>query len=613
MAKKEKTERFEKVAGARSEKIKDLLRLLGNCANKNNYSYTDDEVIEVFRSIEDSLNGAKKKYDVFGEKSLNENFRAEFESGYTWIAGFLRSVRRFPKKSALIYPAEGRIWSYEALNCEANRLANAMRKNGVKKGDRVMYRMGSLPEFTFIYIACQKIGAAGVPIDMGLSPEQTAAALDSARPEIFFYENNGDAELALTLSVYKPALLVIADFPKDAKIPAGHITYEELTRKESSGEPQTDALSIYDETTLFYTSGTTGRHKCVPVTSINEVLSAHDMMMYLKVQSGDIMMTLSPWAHRGGLHCGGPSTALYVGAVLIVQGKADIAECLKYIERYKVTFVSGMPHRFKELADLQEAEDRNLGSLTRIISVGGAMGRSECLRCQRVISPNLYNGYGTTETFWNTILSPEELPFYSESAGRACADDDVRIVELSEEREAEPDETVPTDGKTCGEIIIKSYSKSSGYYAYNNASGGSRYYKGYLYTGDIGTWDENGIITVAGRNDDMIICGGEKIYPDEVEAVLTAHPKVSDCIVTSVTDENGEELIAAYIVRSEKGLDAEELDKYCRQSRPLANGKHPRLYRFKKVLPKTANGKKQHKKAKQMAINDFKNGMFYRV
>lgn len=613
MASEQKKDRFKKITAARAEKINDMLRLIGNCANKNNYSYSDSEVLRIFDEIEKNLNEAKQKYEVFRRGNLNETFRTEFEKSFTWIEGFMRNVRRAPDKKAVICPDTGEIWSYSELNSEINKCANAMLKMGVKHGDRVMYQMGNCPEFVFIYAACQKIGAVGCPVNMLISPMQTAAIINFTEPAVFFYENNGDTELAVNIAAHKTKLVVV-NFPQDKRVLDAHITYEEITQKCSEDNPKTDYIpNIYDETTLFYTSGTSGNQKCVPVTSINEVLSTQDVMHQLCVNSEDRMLTLSRWAHRGGLHCGGPATALYSGATLISVNEASNAAYLEYAEKYKITLISGSPSAFKALAAEQEKYERNLAALKRIISTGSMLTEEESMILKRFISPNIYNGYGTTETFYNTILSPNQQPFYAGTVGTACIADEIRIVKLHNNRDAQPDELVPYDGETQGEIIIKSCTKSAGYYKSNSVEGGSRYYKGYLYTRDIGTWNEDGIITVVGRNDDMMVCGGEKIYPDEIENFLCRNPKVADCIVTSAADKNGEDVVVAYVVKADRTLEADELDEYCLESSELSDNIRPRFYRFKKVLPKTENGKKQHKKAKQMAANDMKKGMLHYV
>ncbi len=610
MSDNSKKERFKKIVAARINKIDNMLRLIGNCSSKNNYSYTDDDVAELFSSIERSVENAKSRYEFFSLQSEREKSKYDFEKEYTWAAGFMRNVTECPNRSALICPRTGEIWNYRELSNEVNRLANAMIAVGIERGDKVMYQLGNCPEFVFVYAACRKIGVLGCPIHTNIAPANTAAIISSVEPKIFFYENSGDTELALTMTKCTPQLVVV-NFDNSKKTLAGHTLYEDFIEDYDTSDPalSTDK-TIFDETTLFFTSGTTGRQKCVPVSDINEVMSVRDLSAYLGITKSDIMLTLSPWSHRGGLHCGGPAAALYIGATLLAADTAQYSHILEYVEKYRVSFISGMPSGFNALTRAQLSENRNLAALKKIISIGSALSKEECIAFQKTLCTQIYNGYGTTETFLNTILTPDKAAFYPGSVGEACGDD-VRIVNIYDDREAEPDDVVPKDNQSKGEIIIKSCSKSSGYYK-SDSNSGSKYYKGFLYTRDIGVWDENGIITVAGRNDDMIICGDEKIYPEEIEEILIQHPKVEDCIVTSVID-GGRELIAAYVIKSDSTLSPEELYEYCRKSLLISYNKIPVLYRFKRTLPYTPNGKKQHNKMKQMAANDIKNNMFYSV
>ncbi len=610
MASERKHERFKKIAAARAEKINDMLRLLGNCANKGNYSYSDEEAEAIFSSIEENLLEAKQKYEIFRSRGRNNIFMAEFEKGFSWIEGFMRNVRRAPDKTALICADSGRIYTYAQANAQINKCANALLAAGVKRGDTILYQMGNCPEFVFIYAACKKVGAAGCPISMRVQPSRTASIIDFIKPAVFFYRDDGGIELAVNAAAHSPKLVVV-NFPENKRALKNHATYEEFTDAETCEPPQVPA-DIYAESTLFYTSGTAGSQKCVPVTELNEVMSTQEVMRLLSINSDDIMLNLSRWAHRGGLHCCGPATALYSGAAVIAADEPSAAKCLEYIERYKITLISGSPPSFRALSLKQRKAEKNLASLKRVISVGSILSAEESLQIRRFLSPKVYNGYGTTETFINTILTPEKQQFFPGTAGTVCTDDEVRVVKIHETRDASPDELVPRDNVTHGEIIVKSCSKSAGYYK-NNPTGGSRYNGGYLYTRDIGTWNGDGIITVVGRRDDMIVCGGEKIYPDEIESFLCRHPKIEDCIVTSVSGENGAEEIAAYVVRADSSLEAEEIDKYCRESRELDDNIRPRFYKFKKVLPKTHNEKKQHRKARQMASSDMKKGTFISV
>jgi acyl-CoA synthetase (AMP-forming)/AMP-acid ligase II len=245
--------------------------------------------------------------------------------------------------------------------------------------------------------------------------------------------------------------------------------------------------------------------------------------------------------------------------------------------------------------------------------MGSPLERSACIRYQKVLTPNIYNGYGTTETFWNTFLRPFDLPENAGTAGASCVDDDVRVVKIYDDHRAEPEDLAPTDNIEVGEVIISSPAKSPYYYANNAKETEQKYYKGFIYTNDLATWDENQFITIVGRKDDMIISSGENIYPTEVEAVLNTHPKVKDCIVTSVPDKVRGQIVTAYIVRSDETLTPEELDDFCKDSPYIANFKRPRFYRFVAQIPFNSTGKKLHVKIKEDALNDLKNGLLYRV
>ena len=195
----------------------------------------------------------------------------------------------------------------------------------------------------------------------------------------------------------------------------------------------------------------------------------------------------------------------------------------------------------------------------------------------------------------------------------SCVDDDVRVVKIYEDHHAAPDELAAMDGIEVGEVIICSPAKSPYKYANNVGETDRKYANGFIYTNDLATWDKNQFITIVGRKDDMIISSGENIYPTEVEAVLNMHPKVKDCIVTSVPDKMRGQMVTAYIVRDDLTLTPEELDEYCKESPNIANFKRPRFYRFVAQIPFNATGKKLHVKIKETALDDLRNGLLYRV
>ena len=541
-----------------------------------------------------------------------DNLKTIFESRYTWIEGFMRNVRRYGGKLAMINPDDGRQWTYTEMNEECNRLSNALIADGLQKADVIMLQLINCPEFAFGYLAAHKSHAVCCPVNFRLKPGELAFNIDDSKPmAIIFNEvNKADILEALKITKHQPKKLIVVGGASDGKV----TSYADYVRDASVEEPVFDYdYNIYDETTRLYTSGTTGFPKAVPLTSINEVLSAHDVMIHFPMNYKDVTMNTTPWFHRGGLHCAGPCPAFYAGATIVIMGKFNAELTLKYVDHYKITFIVGVPTVLEELADNQERKGYNISTLKGIVTMGSPLERSACIRYQHVLTPNIFNGYGTTETFWNTFLRPFDLPENAGTAGASCVDDDVRVVKIYEDHRATPDDLAAMDGIEVGEVIICSPAKSPYSYANNVGETDRKYANGFIYTNDLATWDKNQFITIVGRKDDMIISSGENIYPTEVEAVLNMHPKVKDCIVTSVPDKMRGQIVTAYVVRDDMSLTPEELDSYCKESPNIANFKRPRFYRFVAQIPFNATGKKLHVKIKETALEDLKNGLLYRV
>lgn len=615
MATETKRERFERISEARREKVLDAVRLLENCSNKSNYDYKLDEIESIFADIEEALAEAKSKFTGNEKQRGIKTFIKGFQEEYTWLSGFMRNVDRFADKEALVNPSSGQSWTYKELNAEANKFADAILKAGLKKGDVVMFQLLNCPEFVFAYLACHKAGTVSCPINFRLSSGEIAVTIEDSKPKIFIYEamNSEVVEQALKLSKYKPETVIMVDSSKTEPID-GAVTYSEFVKDASTENPQLDwKLSTYDETSRLYTSGTTGRPKGVCLTSINEVLSAHDVMIHFPLSSDDKTMNTTPWFHRGGLHSGGVTPTLYAGGTVVILKKFDAAETLRRIEKLKLTFIIGVPNVLELLTDAQTKNNFDLSSLNGIVTMGAPLERAACMRYQEVLTPRIFNGYGTTETFWNTFLRPTELPDMAGTAGRSCTDDDVRVVKVFDDRNAMPDELADMDGREVGEVIIKSYAKASYFYYRNDEESERKFSNGFMYTGDLGTWDKNRFVSIVGRKDDMIISGGENIYPVQVEEALNTHPKVVDCIVTSVPDKTRGEIVTAYVVRADETLTVGELEQFCKNSPMIANYKRPRYYRFVSEIPLNATGKKLHYKMKEIARGDLRNGLLVRV
>ena len=539
-------------------------------------------------------------------------FKEVFERYYTWLEGYMRNVRRFADKPAMIDPDTDRTWTYSGLDRTCNQLSRALHADGTGHGNVIMLMLGNCPEFAFSYVAAQKNGSVCCPVNFRISAGELAFCIDDSRPTVLLYgaEFRDSVLQALELASHRPARLVIVNGPGTED----SISFEDYIagRDTAPIEPGFE-YSTFDETSRLYTSGTTGRPKAVPMTSINEVLSAHDVMIHFPMSYRDVTVNTTPWFHRGGLHCAGPCPAFYAGATIVILRKFDAATTLRYVARYGITFIVGVPTVLEALADIQEKQGLDISCLKGIVTMGSPLEREACIRYQRVLTPNIFNGYGTTETFWNTFLRPFDLPSNAGTAGASCVDDDVRVVKIFEDRRAEPDELAATDGTEVGEVIICSPAKSPYLYSNNPDQTDEKYHNGFLYTHDLATWDKNQFITIIGRMDDMIISSGENIYPTEIESVLNKHEKVKDCMVTSVPDKIRGQIVTAYIVRSDDSLTCEEMDEYCKQSPEVANFKRPRYYRFVSQIPFNATGKKLHVKMKEIALEDLKNGLLYRV
>jgi long-chain acyl-CoA synthetase len=183
------------------------------------------------------------------------------------------------------------------------------------------------------------------------------------------------------------------------------------------------------------------------------------------------------------------------------------------------------------------------------------------------------------------------------------------VVMVYPDRLAEPEDVVARDGQAVGEVIIRSPGKCSCAYINRENEAKAKYYKGWLYIGDLATWNDKEFVTIVGRKDDMIISGGENIQPVQVEEVINENPKVKDCVVTSVPDKKWGELVVAYVVKNDPSLTVSELDGFCKEHPMLASFKRPRYYRFADALHMTATGKKIHYKIKQKAKEEMAEGL----
>ena len=540
-------------------------------------------------------------------------FRGVFERDFGYLAGVSRNAGRYADRLALSEAEGERVWTYAGLWRDVERLAGALAARGVRPGQTVVFQLFNGPEFALTWLAAMRLGAVATPINFRLSAGETAHVIDDSLPAAFIFdaELGSQAREALELASHSPAWTAVVG--ED---------FDQMLIGDAAPPPPPDR-DIYGETTRLYTSGTTGLPKGVSLNDAVEVMSAHDVIMHFPLAPDDVTLNMTPWFHRGGLYSGGPNPVFYVGAAAVSLRAFDPAKVLDLVAARRLTFLVGAPTNLAMLAEEQRRGPRDLASLRGIVTMGAPLEREACLLYQEVLTPRIFNGYGTTESFWNTFLRPADLPRHAGSAGRACTDDDVVVARAASDG-ADPADPVARDGKEVGEVVVRTPKAG---YAYVNQpeEQAARFRAGWFHTGDLATWDEEGFVTIVGRGDDMLISGGENVHPVQVEEVLNEHLRVADSCVVGLPDERWGELIVAYVVPSGASasdaapdgspvasLTIADLDAHCREHPMLADYKRPRAYRIVDSLPMTATGKKVHFRVAEMAVDDDAAGLLER-
>ncbi|WP_245988495.1 class I adenylate-forming enzyme family protein [Flexivirga caeni] len=519
-------------------------------------------------------------------------YREVFERTFTFTRGFRRNVSRYAHRLALHDTTDDRRWSYAELGADVARLAAGLAERGVGSGDLIAFQLLNSAQWAQLYLAAGHLGAIACPVNFRFSPGETSHVLHECAPAAYIFEESlrDVADEAMRISGCRPGL--VASVTADHRARAGAVESFDALLAQHPIAPY-DGATAWDESVRLHTSGTTGMPKGVPLPNAAEVLTAHDVIMHFPLEPQDKTLNMTPWFHRGGISPGGPNATFYAGAASVAMRSFDPDRCLDLVSERGLTFLIGAPTNLAMLADAQEARPRDLSTLRGVVTMGAPLERAAALRYQQTLTPRVFNGYGTTEAFWNTFLRPADLPEHAGSAGRSCTDDDVRVVHSYPDRPAAADDLVPQDGATTGEIIMRSL--KSGYaYAGNPAEQEAKFRDGWLYSGDLGTWDADEYVTVVGRKDDMIISGGENVHPVQVEEVLNEHPGVVDSIVVGLPDPRWGEIVVAYVQARPGGVTAGELDAHCRAHPMLADFKRPRRFSFVDALPRTATGKKMH-------------------
>lgn len=512
---------------------------------------------------------------------------------------FSQTVRKFPKKEAVVDIAKGRRYTYVQWEQEVNRLANALLEAGVQKGDRVSTVLYNTFELGTAFFACAKIGAVFNPINFRLKPKEIAYIFEDAMPKVVLFEK-----------AVEPQITSIHDqFPHisfwyiDEDTPAYAADYHMLVQTAKVTPPAIEVRES-DMYAMMYTSGTTGRPKGVMHRHRDMIEQSMICNAVMRIRDTDRGLVSAPMFHCAELHCCF-LPRVHAGATNVILHHFDPKLVLKTIEQERITLLFAAPTMWNML--LQEnVSDYDLSSLRLGLYGAAPMAPVLVKECQERLGIQLIQAYGMTEMGPAvTFLLEDEQFTKAGSAGRACLNHEIRVVRPREDGPSDPDEVLPPG--EVGEIIMRGPCMMAGYYNREEATA-KAVYKGWYHSGDLGYIDEDGYLYVADRVDDMIISGGENVYPREVEDVLYEHRGVLDVAVVGEPDEKWGEKVVAFVVKKDPDVTAEELEQFCKNSDRLAPYKRPRAYYFVDALPRNASGKIQKFLLREQMKNVAKSG-----
>jgi acyl-CoA synthetase (AMP-forming)/AMP-acid ligase II len=493
-----------------------------------------------------------------------------------------RNVEWRPSEPGLELVDAGETVTWAAFDDRVNRLATALADRGVRKGDRVAMVLFNTVEFPTTLYACYKIGAVPVPINFMLATGNFRYIFDDVHPTVVVY----DAEVAEAVEAAATGAVSPPDLVCVGASPSGGDSYEAVFDSGRPEAPPRVALDPGDPSYVLYTSGTTGAPKGVTYSGRTAYGRTQEGIVCLGLAQDSVALQLSPWFHAGGVDLT-VHPAVAAGSTMVVTTDWEPGPAADTIEQYSVTHVVGVPTIAQRIANLADVDERDLSTLECLMCMGSPLSRQLAETLMESVTPNVYNGYGTSETLLDAVLRPEDLPEHAGTVGRPAPDMEVRVIEFDRSRTVLPDETVPPGEE--GEIVVRG-DPVMDYYFGNESETRASLRGGWYYTDDLGVVDEDGYLTVTGRADDMILSGGELVSPIEVEETLEEHAAVEAALVVGRPDEEWGEVVTAYVVGD---TDAEELDRHCRDSEGLADFKRPREYEFVDDLERTATGKKQ--------------------
>lgn len=468
-----------------------------------------------------------------------------------------------PNHPALIY--EGRAISYADLAGRVALVSGRLRRLGVGRGDRVGLLMGNRPEFAEILHAVARVGAVVVPLNGRLSPMEIVQQLVDCDPRVLFYDHAALHTIAAVRESLPLPLISV-----DGNVRDGELALDAVAADPDEANTRIDLAAVHS---IVFTSGSSGRPKGVQLTFGNVFWSAVGSAFNLGVHD-DRWLVCLPFCHVGGLSILWRS--VIYGTTAVIHNGFDPVRVDRALDDERVTIISVVANMLQRL--LQTRGDRPAPPWLRCVLTGGGPLPQALLHASRERGFRVTQSYGLTEAASQvSTLAPADAERKLGSAGKPLLGTEIML----------RGKDGPVAAGAVGEILVRGPSVSPGYL---NPSDDQNRGKGWLCTGDLGRLDDEGFLYVMGRLDDMIISGGENIYPAEVEAALQAHPAVAEVCVFGVPDDRwGSAVAAAVRLRAGMIASADDLAEHVR--RHLARFKVPRRIHFVDDFPRTASGK----------------------
>lgn len=498
---------------------------------------------------------------------------------------FLQSVERYPDQTALIF--EDRHWTYRDWYQRVSRFAQALANLGVRPSDRVAFYVTTSENSVTTYFATQMLGAVAVPLNFRLAPGEVAYTLSDSGARVLVYGRS----VTENVLIVQERLRSVHDYVSCAydavNVPPGHHHFDTLVEQAVDNHPPRPVPSGDHLSAIVYTSGTTGRPKGVMHSHDNDIAIAMNCVMEYGLQPTDTALHIAPLYHVGGMQAFF-IPHLMVGGTNVVEGRYEALKTLETIQAHGVTTLFAVPTQIQEMLFDPRFRQFDLSTLRMITTGGSAIAATTMKHVIEEFCPSIFNGYGMTEASLTLLLRPQDALTHLGSCGKPTLISQCRIIQNDPSRDITPEQTVPAG--TIGQLIVRGPQAMQGYW--NNPSETSNTLKrGWIHTGDLMSQDAEGFYHFHGRADDMIVCGGENIYPREVEEILYRCPGVREAAVIGVPDPKWGAIVTAFVVRSDPALTAEGIDAFCRNSGDLAPFKRPRHVVFVDELPTNLSGK----------------------